>query len=131
MIQYQPEAKEQESKKDNFESLLQHKGLKYTYERKYIHEEILKLKGHFDADSLYLRFKKKGLRISRDTVYRTLPLLLESGYIQKSVGEGKRDFYERTGVKGHHDHMVCIECGKVIEFHCDDILGVETDVEFR
>ena len=112
----------------HFESLLLERGLKYTYERKHIFEEVRHLKHHFDADSLYERFKKKGLRIARDTVYRTIPLLLESGVIQKSVGEGKREFYEPVGSKGHHDHMVCVRCGKIIEFHCDKIETLQEKV---
>jgi hypothetical protein len=73
---------------NEFETHLNGRGLKLTYERKMILDEVTRLKGHFDADSLYARFKKKGLRVSRDTVYRTLPLLLESNVIQKSVGDG-------------------------------------------
>ncbi len=111
-----------------FEKLLLEKGLKLTYERRYIFNEVTKLNEHFDADSLYERFKKKGLRISRDTVYRTLPLLLEGGVIQKSVGEGKREFFERTFGKGHHDHMVCIRCHSVIEFRCDEIEKMQDKV---
>ena len=106
---------------DRFKSLLQEKGFKYTYERKTIFEETANLKGHFDADSLYEHFKVKGIRVSRDTVYRTLPLLLESKVIQKSAGQGKREFFERIGTKGHHDHMVCVQCGKIIEFQCPEI----------
>jgi Fur family ferric uptake transcriptional regulator len=108
-----------------FQELLEQRELKYTFERKTIYAEVLRLKNHFDADSLYDRFKKKGLRISRDTVYRTIPLLLESGVIQKSVGKGHRDFYEITTAKGHHDHMVCIRCGKFIEFHCEEIEALQ------
>ncbi|MDP3919368.1 MAG: transcriptional repressor [Candidatus Omnitrophota bacterium] len=104
-----------------FRELLAEKGLKFTYERKGILEEVMKLNSHFDADSFYAQLKKKGLRTSRDTVYRTLPLLLESGVIQKSVGEGKREFFERTSGKGHHDHMVCVRCKHIIEFHSEEI----------
>ena len=111
-----------------FEHLLEERGLKYTYERKLIYEEVSHLKEHFDADSLYDRFKKRGLRISRDTVYRTIPLLLESGVIQKSVGEGKREFFERVGRGGHHDHMVCVRCGNIIEFQCEDIEKLQEKV---
>lgn len=107
--------------KQAFEQLLEKKGLKYTYERKCVLEEIAHLKQHFDADSLYERFRRKGLRISRDTVYRTIPLLLEGGVIQKSVGDGKREFFEHIGAKGHHDHIFCIQCGKIIEFQCPEI----------
>ncbi|MSR76868.1 MAG: transcriptional repressor [Candidatus Omnitrophica bacterium] len=109
------------NQRDKFQALLADQELKCTFERKTIFDEVLKLDKHFDADSLYERFKKKGLRISRDTVYRTIPLLLESGVIQKSVGAGKRDFFERTSARGHHDHMVCIRCHKFIEFHSDEI----------
>jgi Fe2+ or Zn2+ uptake regulation protein len=73
-----------------FQKLLDGRGLKLTYERKGILDEIFRLRGHFDADSLYAYLKGKGLRTSRDTVYRTIPLLLESGVIQKSAGRGKR-----------------------------------------
>ena len=106
---------------EQFQGLLKEKGLKYTFERKTIFEEVSRLREHFDADSLYERFKRKGFRISRDTVYRTLPLLLESRVVQKSAGSGKREFFERIGNKGHHDHMVCVKCGKIIEFQCEEI----------
>ena len=119
--------KKDKSTVQNFESLLSARGLKFTFERRHIYEEVAGLKHHFDADSLYERFKSKGLRISRDTVYRTIPLLLESGVIQKSVGEGKREFYEPTS-KGHHDHMVCVRCGKIIEFQCEAIESMQEKV---
>ena len=117
-----------EEKIQSFRKLLESKGLKYTYERKTICEEVLRLKEHFDADSLYERFKKRGLRISRDTVYRTIPLLLESGAVQKSVGSGKREFFERHGDKGHHDHMICIACGKIVEFQCKEIEDLQDGI---
>lgn len=113
---------------ERFQALLEQKGLKFTHERQSIFHEVCHVKEHFDADSLYERFKNKGLRIARDTVYRTIPLLLESGVIQKSVGEGKREFFERVSGKGHHDHMVCVRCGKVIEFTCEEIETLQEKV---
>ena len=106
---------------ESFRQLLDRKGLKYTYERECIYEEVLRIEKHFNADSLYERFKKRGDRIARATVYRNLPLLLEAGVIQKSAGAGKRDFYEKTGAKGHHDHMVCLGCKRIIEFHSEEL----------
>ncbi|MBI3306339.1 MAG: transcriptional repressor [Candidatus Omnitrophica bacterium] len=108
-----------------FKELLDRKGLKYTYERECIYDEVQRIDQHFDADSLYDRFKKRGARIARATVYRNLPLLLESGVIQKSAGEGKRDFYEKTTSKGHHDHMVCLGCKRIIEFHSDELEALQ------
>ena len=110
---------------ESFKGLLERKGLKYTHERECIYEEIQRIEKHFDADSLYERFKKHGARVARATVYRSLPLLLEAGVIQKSAGEGKRDFYEKTDSKGHHDHMVCLGCKKIIEFHSDELEEIQ------
>ncbi|HNV86733.1 MAG TPA: transcriptional repressor [Candidatus Omnitrophota bacterium] len=106
---------------EKFKALLKTRRLKYTVDRKAIYREVMRLSGHFNADSLYERFKNQGSRIGRDTVYRTLPLLLESGVIQKSAGLSKREFFERTSAKGHHDHLVCVRCGKIIEFKCPEI----------
>ena len=113
---------------EKLQTLLETKGLKFTFERKTIFQEVNRLSGHFNADGLYERFKNKGMRISRDTVYRTIPLLLESGVIQKSVGSGKQEFFERTSARGHHDHMVCIDCGKIIEFSCRKIETAQNQV---
>ncbi len=110
---------------ESLRKLLERKGLKYTFERKSIYEEIQKIPTHFNADSLYERFKNRGERIARATVYRNLPLFLEAGVIQKSAGDGKRDFFEKTGPKGHHDHMVCLGCKKIIEFHSDRLEEIQ------
>lgn len=111
-----------------FQDLLEKKGLKLTRERRELIAEVLRLKIHFDADSLHDLLKGKGSQISRDTVYRTLPLLLECGVVQKSVGDGRREYFERTSVKGHHDHMVCIQCGKIIEFHSSDLEKLQSEI---
>jgi Fur family ferric uptake transcriptional regulator len=122
------EAEKSSVEQEKFLNLLNRKKLKFTYERRHIFEEIEKMADHFDADSLYDRLKKKGYRIARDTVYRTLPLLLECGIIQKSAGTGKRDYFERVSVKGHHDHMICIRTGKIIEFHSDEIEKLQEEI---
>lgn len=106
---------------ERFSELLKKRGLKLTRERKELLEQVLDQKKHFDSDSLYESIKKKGSRIARDTVYRTMPLFLECGVLQKSVGDGRKEYFERTDLKGHHDHMVCITCGTVIEFHSDTL----------
>jgi Fur family transcriptional regulator, ferric uptake regulator len=104
-----------------FSALLAKKKLKLTRERREIYAEVSRLKGHFDSDGLYQLLSKQKSGIARGTVYRTIPLLLESGVIQKSVGEGKKEFFERKSVKGHHDHLVCIGCRKIVEFHCEEV----------
>ncbi len=102
-----------------FAELLKKKGLKVTLERQKIYEEVASMNNHFDADELFERFKAKGLPISRDTVYRNLPLLLEAGRVQKSAGEGKREYFENMEAGGHHDHMICVHCGTIVEFRSE------------
>jgi Fur family transcriptional regulator, ferric uptake regulator len=112
----------------SFETLLKRKSLKLTRERRAIFDRVVRTRGHFDADSLYDAIAQDADHVARGTVYRTIPLLLESGVIQKSVGSGHRDFYEANSGKPHHDHMVCIQCQKVIEFHCDPIEKMQEEV---
>ncbi|MBI2871013.1 MAG: transcriptional repressor [Candidatus Omnitrophica bacterium] len=106
---------------ESFRTLLARRDLKFTYERRRILDLVQHLGRHFDADSLYARFKRRKERIARATIYRTLPLLLEAGVIQKSAGMGKGDFFEKTSARGHHDHMICVHCGKIIEFFNEHI----------
>lgn len=119
---------DQLSAAQRFQEHLDGQQLKFTYEREQVLDAVMKSDHHFDADQLYESLKVRGLRISRDTVYRTIPLLLECGVLQKSVGEGKREYFERTAGKGHHDHMVCLSCNKVLEFCSDEIEKLQEDI---
>ncbi len=92
-----------------------------TSSRKSILKNVLKKKGHFDSESIFLHLKKQEIPISRDAVFRNIPLLLASGIIQKSVGTGKGEYYEVVDHKGHHDHMICTQCNKIIEFYSEKL----------
>lgn len=100
-----------------FETYLKRRGLKLTPERRDLFEEIFKKHEHFEADDLLIRMKTRGRKISRATIYRTLELLSAAGVVGKvRVGEeGYR--YERLHAGEHHDHLICIGCGRIIEFY--------------
>ena len=101
-----------------FSYYLEQNQLKYTPERKVILREVFSLHNHFEADELYFRVRQKGeRRISRATVYRTLPLLEESGLIRRVVFIDKHTHYELAYGHMHHEHLICITCGNVIEFY--------------
>jgi Fur family ferric uptake transcriptional regulator len=102
--------------KETFKEYVATKGLKLTKERNEILEEILATEGHFDPEELFIRLKTKGSKVSRASVYRTIPLLLESGLIDEVERIDKHSHYEKVLGKQHHDHMICVKCGKVIEF---------------
>jgi len=97
---------------------LEKHSLRYTPERKTILQEVCSMRSHFEADALYLRLRQQGsTRISRATVYRTLPLLEESGIIRRIVFNDKHTYYEVVYEHLHHEHFICLGCGKVIEFY--------------
>ncbi|MDI6802053.1 MAG: transcriptional repressor [Thermodesulfovibrionales bacterium] len=103
--------------KQKFREFLLTKGLKQTKEREEIINELMNTKGHFDPDELFLRLKNKGSKVSRASVYRTIPILIESGFIEQVEKTDRHAHYEKVSEKQHHDHMICTKCGKVIEFY--------------
>lgn len=100
-----------------FREYIRSKGLKFTKERELILRKVLSLKGHFAPEELYIEMRKTGLKVSKASVYRTLPLLIESGLIRQVEKTDKHAHYESAFGSGHHDHMLCISCGKAIEFY--------------
>ncbi|MCX7914114.1 MAG: transcriptional repressor [Thermodesulfovibrionales bacterium] len=102
--------------KEDFRNFISSKGLKITKKRDEIFDEVLNTKGHFDPEELYMRLKQKGSKVSRASIYRTIPLLVEIGLIEEVERVDKHAHYERVSADSHHDHMICMKCGKVIEF---------------
>lgn len=99
-----------------FESYLKAEGFKLTAERRSILEEICESDEHFEASDLWVRLRQRGVRVSKATIYRTLPLLVKSGLLRDSVSIEKRSYYESMYGREHHEHMVCIKCGRIKEF---------------
>lgn len=91
--------------------------LKLTRERRLIAEEVLQSEGHFDMEELYVRMRARGVKVSRASAYRTLPLLVKSGLIVEVERTDKHLHYERVAGRVHHDHMLCMNCGQVMEFY--------------
>lgn len=114
--------------KEAFRSFLSTKGLKLTKERAEIWTEILGVRGHFDPEGLFVGLKRKGSKVSRASVYRTIPLLAESGLIEEVEKTDKRAHYERVMPSAHHDHMICLRCGRVIEFYSPALETIQEDL---
>ena len=104
--------------KSRFSGFLEEKAYRKTNERFIILEEIYSLDGHFDAEALYDHLRKKKRRISRATVYNTLELLVSCDLVVKHHFRDTITHYEKSYGYKQHDHMICISCGKVVEF-CD------------
>ena len=107
-----------EEVKKIFSHHLEIHSLRKTPERYAILEEIYKRTDHFDAEALYIHMKTQNYRVSRATVYNTLELLVSCDLITKhQFGKNLAQYEKSYGFK-QHDHLICIDCGKVLEF-CD------------
>ena len=104
---------------DRFRKFLANNGMRFTAQRRLIAEQAFRQPGHFDAEQLYDVFHKAGRNVSRTTVYRTLAHLRDCGLIREMPQLRGPAYYEHLHEHEHHDHMVCVKCGRVIEF-CDE-----------
>ncbi|NHZ85339.1 MAG: hypothetical protein GWP19_05605 [Planctomycetia bacterium] len=105
---------------------LQKENLRYTKQRQEIWNELRSSDEHRDAEELYFTLRKRGLKISRATIYRTIDVLVKYNLIDKlEIGDG-RARYEYNDRFLHHDHLICTNCGKIIEFHNDEIEILQT-----
>jgi Fur family ferric uptake transcriptional regulator len=106
---------------DTVERYMRERGLRWTAQRRLIVEKAFDTHDHFTAEELLAMCRTVDTHVSRATVYRTLAVMEEAGFVEGlDTGEGSRRFEHVLGHE-HHDHMVCEECGKIIEFHDEDL----------
>jgi len=97
--------------------VLQKEGLRFTRQRLAVWTEIGISREHRDADDIYISIRSKGVKVSRATVYRTIAVLVKNKLVRKlDVGDGKNRFESKIDEE-HHDHMICLETGNIIEFY--------------
>lgn len=100
-------------------------GLRRTSQRDLILEIFLRTEEHLTSEDLYWLVQKEDPTVGHTTVYRTLKLLTEAGLAREvRFGDGKT-YYEHHYNHEHHDHMICTECGKVIEFFSAEIEALQ------
>lgn len=114
--------------RERFIQFVRDRGLRLTRERLALFDEIYGQHGHIDAEELLRSMKAHGLKTSRATVYRNLDLLVECGLVTKQRLGGSRHLYEHVHVGQRHDHLVCRECGRVVEFVSPGIEALQSEI---
>ncbi|NPA52444.1 MAG: transcriptional repressor [Aquificae bacterium] len=105
---------------EEFKRAVKNKGLRYTPQREQIFKEIITTKGHFEIEQMVHKIREKNIPVSRATVYRTLNIMKELGFVEEVIKIKNKTIYE-ISIKEHHDHLICTSCGKIIEFQSQDI----------
>ena len=103
------------------------KGVKLTEQRKIIAKVMSDSNDHPDVDELYTRVSKIDSKISIATVYRTVKLFEESGIVVKHDFKGGKARYEELS-ESHHDHLIDVKTGEIIEFVDDEIEKLQKKV---
>jgi Fur family ferric uptake transcriptional regulator len=111
------ELRERKRLRAELESVMGRRGLRSTSQRRLILDRLFEIGEHFTADDLIADVRQADSSVGSATVYRTLRMLVESGLLQEhhfADNEGTR--FELNVSDEHHDHIICLNCGKIREF---------------
>jgi Fur family transcriptional regulator, ferric uptake regulator len=116
---------------EGLDEYLDRMSLKQTQPRRIIVQIFLGMNTHVDAEELHRRVREEGHDIGLATIYRTLNLLTEAGLVeQKSFQDGKSVF-EIATPDSHHDHLMCTECRRMVEFEDHEIEALQTKIAIK
>ena len=113
---------------NDFKAALKKERMKFTDQRYMVLKFLFDNKGHFECEDIISRLKKKKKKVSRATVYRTLDILVKYDFARKLVLDDGIARYENKIDSPHHDHMICIDTGDIIEFECDEIERLQDEI---
>ena len=111
-----------------FEHYLADNGLKHSRQREVILQYFLETGGHMTVDDLYRVIHRKHREIGRTTIYRTLKLFCDAKLAESIELKDGLTRFEHHYKHSHHDHMICIECGTIIEFVSPEIENLQDEI---
>lgn len=112
-----------------FERYLREQGLPVTQQRTAVADVVFSSTGHLSVDEIEQRLRESGERIGKATIYRTLDLLVKSGLVDEhDFGEGFKRYEHLLYRQPIHQHLICLECGTVIEFRSEELQRIQEEV---
>jgi len=121
--------KDQAAAKQKFLDFLDQKNLRITSQRHAIVDTVFSTDQHFTAEQLLEWARKKDSSISRATVYRTLPLLTESGLVHEmDFGKDYKIYDPNYADHPNHNHIICNDCDKIVEFESERLNALESEI---
>ena len=118
--------------KDKFMDFLAQKNLRITSQRQVIIDTVFSTDKHFTAEELLEWSRAKDRSVSRATVYRTLPLLTESGLVQEmDFGKDYKFYDPNYADHPNHNHIICQDCERIVEFESDKIDKLENEISHK
>ena len=114
--------------KEIFLKYIKAKGLRRTPQRDLILEIFLSTEEHLTSEALYRLVKRKDPSVGLTTIYRTLRLFIDAGLAREVRFGDTATYYEHHYDHQHHDHMICTECGRVLEFFSPDIEAMQDQI---
>jgi Fur family ferric uptake transcriptional regulator len=118
--------------KQKFLEFIESKNLRLTSQRQTIIETVFSTDQHFTAEQLLEWARRRDKSVSRATVYRTLPLLTESGLVQEmDFGKDYKFYDPNYADHPHHNHLICQDCEKIVEFESDKIDKLENEISHK
>lgn len=118
--------------RERFLDYLSQKRLRLTAQREVIVDTAFGTDQHFTAEQLLAWSRRRDKSISRATVYRTLPLLVASGLVGEMDFGRDRKFYDPNyALHPHHNHIICLECEKIVEFESEKLAQLENEISQR
>ena len=111
-----------------FRRYLRSQNLKYTPERADILNAIIECDDVFEVDQLLMEMRRRGHRVSKATIYRTVKLLQDAGIITQALFDSKQAHYQLIYGKAARDYIVCMKTGKYIEFSDDELVALRNRI---
>lgn len=111
-----------------FEDYLKSCGLRLTQKRLDVLNQVFDYPGHFQTEDLLVQMRRNGYLVSRPTIYRTLPLLVQSGLLTEFIDAQKNTRYESIHSLREHAHLICLRCNQIVEFKEPEIDALQKAV---